>query len=91
MSSKVDTIHWFQVSATEPNSVTEMPSSWPLGAFFSTFYVGTSQSHLNKLVHHHIGFNFSINTTAQNIIEQPQTSSKTALKMLISDFQFWIN
>jgi hypothetical protein len=55
-----------------------MPSSWSLGAFFSTFYVGTNQSNLKKLVHHHIGFNFSINTTAQNIIEQPQIVSKTA-------------
>jgi hypothetical protein len=77
--SKLGTIQQISDFRTEPNSVIGMPSSWSLGAFLSTFYVGTSQSHLKKLVHHHMGFNFSINTIAQNITEHPQTRSKTAI------------
>jgi hypothetical protein len=75
---KTATFTEIQFSVTEYNSVSATNSP-TLNKFFSIFCVESSQRHFSRFVHHHISFNFSINTPAQNITEQPQTSSKTAI------------
>ena len=80
---KTATFTEIQFSVTEFNSVSATNSP-TLNKFFSIFCVESSQRHFSRFVHYHIGFNFSINTQTQNITEQPQTSSNTAIKLKFS-------
>jgi hypothetical protein len=82
--SKLGTIQQISDFRTEPNAVKALSASPTLNKFFSIFCVESSQKHFSRFVHYHIGFNFSINTQTQNITEQPQTSSNTAIKLKFS-------
>jgi hypothetical protein len=77
--SKLGTIQQISDFRTEPNAVKALSVSPTLNKFFSIFCVESSQKHFSRFVHYLIGFNFSINTPTQNITEQPQISSKTAI------------
>ena len=71
------------VTQIQPNQ----SDSSTLSHLFSNFSVKPNQTNLNKFVQHHMVFTSSINITAQNPLDQPQTGSKSAIRTQKSDFR----